>query len=93
MTVLAVLVAAADDVPQDPWPFVIVGYVIMGLGLIAVAVQTVVRGRRLARRVPAGQRRWLEVRAAEVARRDAAPAPAAATGAPPADAPEATGAK
>jgi hypothetical protein len=77
MTALGVVLAAAGDVPQDPWPFVIIGYIIMGLGLIAVAVQTVVRGRRLSQRVPAGQRRWLDSRALHA--EGAAPAGSAAS--------------
>ena len=64
--VLAVL-AAQGDVPQNPWPFVIIGYVVMGLGLVAVAVASTVRSRRLAQRVPVGERRWLDVRTNEAA--------------------------
>jgi hypothetical protein len=64
--------AAQGDVPQNPWPFVIIGYVVMALGLIAVALASTVRARRLAQRVPAGERRWLDVRAAEVAAKMAA---------------------
>ncbi len=67
MTAVAFVLARQGDVPQNPWPFVIIGYTIMALGLVAVAVSTTVRARRLARRVPDGQRRWLDVRAAQIA--------------------------
>lgn len=83
--IVLVTLLAADNVPQDPWPFVIVGYVIMALGLVAVAVETVVRGRRLARRVPEGQRRWLDVRAAEIRRTSGAATTQPAPSAEPAD--------
>ncbi len=62
----AVLLAAAGDVPQNPWPFVIAGYVIMALGLVAVGAQTIIRGRRLAQRVPPDQQRWLDVHVAQL---------------------------
>jgi len=81
MIAIVSLLAAQGDVPQNPWPFVIIGYVVMGLGLVAVAVFSVVRARRLARDVPAGQRRWLEHRAAEVAAtKEQAPAEATEAG-------------
>lgn len=55
-------VIAASGVPQNPWPFVIAGYVVMGLGLVGYAALTIVRGHRLSRRVPASDRRWLDRR-------------------------------
>jgi hypothetical protein len=55
-------VLAASGVPQDPWPFVIAGYVVMALGLVGYAALTIVRGRRLSRRVPPSDRRWLDRR-------------------------------
>lgn len=83
MTALTSVLAVAGAVPQDPWPFVIIGYVVMALGLIAVAVQTVIRGRRLSQRVPADQRRWLDARVAGARPAGAGPAVARRAGAEP----------
>jgi hypothetical protein len=55
-------VLADSGVPQNPWPFVIAGYVVMGLGLVGYAALTIVRGRRLSRRVSPSDRRWLDRR-------------------------------
>jgi hypothetical protein len=55
-------VLAASGVPQNPWPFVIAGYVVMGLGLVGYAALTIVRGHRLSRRVSPSDRRWLDRR-------------------------------
>lgn len=50
---------AATNVPQNPWPFIVVGYVIMVAALGAYAWRTVRRGRRLARQLPPDERRWM----------------------------------
>lgn len=60
VSVVSVVLAKAGSVPQDPWPFVIAGYVVMGLGLLAYAAITIGRGRRLSRRVAPERRRWLD---------------------------------
>jgi hypothetical protein len=41
------------------WTYVTVGYALCILGILAYTVTLMVRGRRLARRVPPDQRRWL----------------------------------
>jgi hypothetical protein len=43
----------------DPWTYVAVGYGLCVAGIGAYAVSLRVRGRRLARRVPPEERRWL----------------------------------
>jgi hypothetical protein len=43
----------------EGWTYVGVGYALCIIGILAYTVSLMVRGRRLARRVPPGQRRWL----------------------------------
>ena len=43
----------------DGWTYVTVGYALCIAGIAAYTVVLMVRGRRLARRVPPEQRRWL----------------------------------
>ncbi|MEO7555122.1 MAG: hypothetical protein ABIV94_00785 [Acidimicrobiales bacterium] len=49
------MVLAADT----GWPYIIAGYVTTVGGLGAYAAWVLVRGRRLSKRVPAGERRWM----------------------------------
>lgn len=56
-SIVAVLMAA--NVPQNPWPFIVVGYVVMVAALGFYAWRTVRRGRRLARQLPPDERRWM----------------------------------
>jgi hypothetical protein len=43
----------------DGWTYVVVGYGLCIAGIGAYAATLLVRGRRLARKVPPGERRWL----------------------------------
>ncbi len=44
---------------MDHWSYVAAGYVIVFATLALYAVRTVTRGRRLARRLPSEERRWM----------------------------------
>lgn len=58
--VLASIVAAteASGTASNTWPYVIAAWVIVFGALAAYAAVTLVRGRRLSRRVPPERRRW-----------------------------------
>jgi hypothetical protein len=43
----------------EPWTYVTMGYALCILGILAYTVILMVRGRRLARQVPPGERRWI----------------------------------
>lgn len=52
------LVLAASGTASGTWPYVIASWIIVFGAIAAYAVVTVVRGRRLSRRVPPEKRRW-----------------------------------
>jgi hypothetical protein len=44
----------------DPWTYVGAGYALCIIGVVAYSLTLLRRGRRLARQVPPGERRWLD---------------------------------
>ncbi len=50
---------AVTNQAGDFWAYVIAGYGVSGVVLVGYAVRTVRRARRLARSIPADQRRWM----------------------------------
>lgn len=59
-SILASVVGAvvAAGTATNTWPYVIVSWLVVFGSLAVYAVVTVVRGRRLSRRVPPEDRRW-----------------------------------
>ena len=52
------LFAAAEGMASGTWPYVIAAWVIVFGSIAAYAAVTIVRGRRLSKRVPPEKRRW-----------------------------------
>lgn len=56
--VLAEVTEVAEGTAENTWPYVAASWVVVLGSIAAYAVLTVVRGRRLSRRVPPERRRW-----------------------------------
>jgi hypothetical protein len=65
LTQLVVLAQAGLYENPDGWTYVTVGYALCIIGIVAYTVSLMIRGRRLARRVPPDEQRWMPARDGE----------------------------